>query len=91
MTSENGPMEKNLPYLQRKMYIKDIDRWCTKWLVRINAKIIFTRKKSLSHNNITLYNSTLKLVIEVKFLGVTFNMYNLHRIHTSITLKLLIL
>ena len=70
---------KNLPYLQKKLqlYIYEIEKWCKKWFVKINADktqlICFHRKKSIMPINVTLFNTKLNIVNEIKFLGVTFD------------------
>ncbi|VDI25062.1 Hypothetical predicted protein [Mytilus galloprovincialis] len=67
---------KNIGYIQRRIQ-KDLDNiksWCDKWGFLISPSktvaIVFSRKKKTEKLVLTLGNSLLQVVNEVKFLGI---------------------
>lgn len=70
---------KNLPHMQNKLqlYLNEIEAWCKKWLVQINADktqlTCFHRKKKASHVSLSLKNVNIGLTPESTFLGITFD------------------
>ena len=72
---------KNVQFAAKRLRkdLRKLAKWCAKWRIKLNpekAKVIIFSRFSLARNSepiLKLYGERLKIYLQVKFLGITFN------------------